>query len=300
MDPIAGVEIRQPTGCHQVQLHIAGHRGRKGLKEFVPPRGPFDPQWSWTHSYRIWQIEAAPPDIIGGELKIRRATQPEGVLLEVQQQSLMRLLKDKRYGYCVKALIRSAADQWSTPRQFTAETWTNQQGEEEAGSRLKFAARAAGAEIRFSGLKKPAVRLTPPWTLDWALFDVLQRLPAGAPHEFVLDVVEDGDLLRPRQRLTYAGSLTTKLGGKASELYGFCRVGTGALPTLCDYAHTAPPPDMRGRSLRPVLEAAHSPWRQYVVAHNWVVGRMVRSQRYKYIAYKGDATDQLFDLVKDP
>jgi choline-sulfatase len=71
-------------------------------------------------------------------------------------------------------------------------------------------------------------------------------------------------------------------------------------PTLCDYAHTAPPPDMRGRSLRPVLEATHSPGREYVVAHNWVVGRMVRSQRYKYITYKGDATDQLFDLAKDP
>jgi hypothetical protein len=213
-------------------LHHSLESIERGLKDFVPPSGPFDPQGSWTHSYRIWQISGAPPDIIGGELKIRRATQPEGVLLEVQQESLMRLFKDKRYGYCVKASIRSAVDQWSTPRQFAAETWTNRQGEEEAGSRLKFAARAAGGEIRFSGLKKPAVRLTPPWTLDWALFDVVQRLPAGEPHEFVLDVVEDGDLLRPRQRLTYAGSLTTKLGGKASELYGFCRVGTGALPTL--------------------------------------------------------------------
>jgi arylsulfatase A-like enzyme len=76
--------------------------------------------------------------------------------------------------------------------------------------------------------------------------------------------------------------------------------GFDLTPTLCDYAGTAPPPDMRGRSLRGLIEGRGSACRDYVVAHSFVVGRMVRSARYKYIAYQGDKTDQLFDMAGDP
>ena len=76
--------------------------------------------------------------------------------------------------------------------------------------------------------------------------------------------------------------------------------GFDLAPTLCDYARTAPPPEMRGRSLRELFEDRGPGWRDYVVAHSYVIGRMVRSARYKYIAYRGDRTDQLFDMVGDP
>jgi choline-sulfatase len=76
--------------------------------------------------------------------------------------------------------------------------------------------------------------------------------------------------------------------------------GFDLAPTLCDYAGTAPPPDMRGLSLRPLIEGRGPAWRDYVVAHSYVVGRMVRSTRYKYIAYQGSQTEQLFDMAGDP
>jgi arylsulfatase A-like enzyme len=76
--------------------------------------------------------------------------------------------------------------------------------------------------------------------------------------------------------------------------------GFDVTPTLCDYAGTAPPPDQRGLSLRPAIEGHNTPWRDYVVAHNFILGRMVRSAQYKYIAYQGDKTEQLFDLQSDP
>lgn len=77
--------------------------------------------------------------------------------------------------------------------------------------------------------------------------------------------------------------------------------GFDVLPTLCDYAGIAPPPDQRGRSMRPVL-GDNNPrsWRDYVVSHSYVAGRMVRTARYKYIAYQGSKTDQLFDMLSDP
>jgi arylsulfatase A-like enzyme len=76
--------------------------------------------------------------------------------------------------------------------------------------------------------------------------------------------------------------------------------GFDITPTLCDYAGTAPPPDQRGLSLRPVVEGRNVSWRDYVVAHNYIFGRAVRSAQYKYITYQGDQTEQLFDLHSDP
>ena len=76
--------------------------------------------------------------------------------------------------------------------------------------------------------------------------------------------------------------------------------GFDLVPTLCDYAGITPPLDQRGFSLRPVLERNNQPWRDYVVSHSLVAGRMVRSARYKYITYQGSPTEQLFDLGNDP
>lgn len=72
------------------------------------------------------------------------------------------------------------------------------------------------------------------------------------------------------------------------------------MPTFCDYAGISPPPDMRGASLR--MPAA----REYLVSElryqdSSRDGRMVRSSRYKYVAFReGARAEQLFDLDTDP
>jgi len=77
--------------------------------------------------------------------------------------------------------------------------------------------------------------------------------------------------------------------------------GLDIVPTICDYASIAPPPRMRGRSLRPILESASAAWRDYIVSEvSSNTGRMVRTAGYKYITYKDDPVDQLFDMKKDP
>jgi arylsulfatase A-like enzyme len=76
--------------------------------------------------------------------------------------------------------------------------------------------------------------------------------------------------------------------------------GLDLVPTLCDYAGVEPPPLSRGRSLRPLVEGRSEGWRTYVQAQSEVEGRMICSARYKYIAYRGDPVEQLFDLQEDP
>ena len=86
--------------------------------------------------------------------------------------------------------------------------------------------------------------------------------------------------------------------------------GLDLLPTVCDYASISPPPDLPGRSLRPLLEdSSVSDWREELIVETWpfqgdpgrTLGRMLRTREYKYVVYGwGRHREQLFDLNTDP
>ena len=77
--------------------------------------------------------------------------------------------------------------------------------------------------------------------------------------------------------------------------------GLDIMPTLCDYAGIKAPQNMRGLSLRSILEGNVLSWGRTVVTEvSSNKGRMVRTQRYKYITYKDDPVEQLFDMIGDP
>ena len=84
--------------------------------------------------------------------------------------------------------------------------------------------------------------------------------------------------------------------------------GLDLLPTLCDYAGTAAPSALDGHSLRPVIENPDLPGRESVVTELQAFmddetkkGRMLRTARYKYIAFSyGQRPEMLFDLETDP
>jgi arylsulfatase A-like enzyme len=83
--------------------------------------------------------------------------------------------------------------------------------------------------------------------------------------------------------------------------------GIDVLPTMCDYA-TIPCPEVTGVSLRPFVEHADLKSRPCLVSEFHpdpsdldFQGRMVRSERYKYVAFShGRNPEQLFDLELDP
>lgn len=77
--------------------------------------------------------------------------------------------------------------------------------------------------------------------------------------------------------------------------------GLDIMPTLCDYAGITAPAKMRGVSLRPILEEKAARPGEYIVSEaSSNTARMVRTSRYKYIAYMDDAVEQLFDMKNDP
>ena len=77
--------------------------------------------------------------------------------------------------------------------------------------------------------------------------------------------------------------------------------GLDLLPTVCDYAGIMGVSDSRGRSLRPLFENRHIPWRETVGVES-EIGRMVVSAgKLKFMRYDAvGIEEQLFDMNLDP
>jgi choline-sulfatase len=75
--------------------------------------------------------------------------------------------------------------------------------------------------------------------------------------------------------------------------------GLDVMHTFCDYAGVQRPAGL-GSSLRPLLEQKQTDWRDFLVTEHHIVGRMVRTPRFKYVRYEGDPVEQLFDVQADP
>jgi len=82
--------------------------------------------------------------------------------------------------------------------------------------------------------------------------------------------------------------------------------GLDVLPTICDYAGVKGPAQMRGQSLRPVIDRPRRTGHEYVVsemANGPARSFMVRTKQYKYMVFPA-ANDQkqemVFDIQADP
>ncbi len=76
--------------------------------------------------------------------------------------------------------------------------------------------------------------------------------------------------------------------------------GLDVMPTVCDLAGIPAPKGVRGLSLRPLLERKKTSWREFVVTEvRRDSGRMIRTADFKYIVYRNDPVQQLFDMKRD-
>ncbi len=84
--------------------------------------------------------------------------------------------------------------------------------------------------------------------------------------------------------------------------------GIDVLPTLCDYAGVPLASNVAGMSLRHVIEDKNAPGRDFVITelasdkyNHAMTGRMIRTQRYKYIVFsQGENPEMFFGLENDP
>ena len=76
-------------------------------------------------------------------------------------------------------------------------------------------------------------------------------------------------------------------------------------PTLADLCGLDPPADLEGLSLKPLLDDPDRRWKRAAFSQvEWegrIYGRTVRTDRYRYIHWRGDGGgEELYDHAEDP
>jgi arylsulfatase A-like enzyme len=68
-------------------------------------------------------------------------------------------------------------------------------------------------------------------------------------------------------------------------------------PATAGAKQNAPTSEMMSRD---VVAIGRRDEREFVAAEMQFIGRMIRTRRFKYVRYRGDPVEQLFDMEKDP
>ena len=98
------------------------------------------------------------------------------------------------------------------------------------------------------------------------------------------------------------GMLTARRGSTRDEVVELRDV----LPTFLDAAQSPPARPLDGRSLLPLIAGKDADWRKFLdLEHGVCYGpenhwNALADARYKYIFHAQDASEQLFDLQRDP
>lgn len=210
------------------------------LQGFVPPEGPFDPGGAWTHTYKLYCTaflsygRGQMPAI--GQVRLERAPQPGGgSRLAVEYVKTTGGTQSGEFAGSVKAKLNCGGDALATPLSWEIEQTL-------PAPFLPFDYRGV---LRKSGQRKGntlevacngrTMRIPLPraYTSNWSLLDAVQRLPRqkGRPLRFTL--LEEGELPKPGQALSFRQTVRVELPvatRPAVTLHGFQQLGEGVSP----------------------------------------------------------------------
>jgi hypothetical protein len=196
------------------------------LDKFSPPTERLDPKGSWKHSYAIWLEDEGDPN---GYIEIQREASAAGVSLAIDSV----VTQTTGTAQTTKAKILCAADLLCTPKSWQVESaFLGVSGQPMAATRLTLSAAVKGSVIESqSGKRRRQTKAPLPFTSNWSLFEAIQRLPGSGMTPLRFALLEDLDLVKPNQRLSFCGKTTVSVaGGKHLELSGYEQTGDGVLP----------------------------------------------------------------------
>lgn len=197
------------------------------LEKFTPPAGGFDPRGAWKLSYSVW-LFAGDPEAVGF-LEIERQPAADGAAMKVAT----RIAHFNGYQE-QNAALECAADTLSSLRSLELESVSGTpEGQPLPATKTSARVQVRGSAVEFArGARKRTARAAPPVVASWGLFDALQRLSPDQPKALEFTLLDDGDLLKPAQRLTYAGKTSIQVaGGAGLALDCWEQTGYGVLPT---------------------------------------------------------------------
>jgi hypothetical protein len=219
-------EITEPKG--DFTLDFVAQR----LQDFKPPQGPFDPRGRWQLTYGVYTFAAitagTAPGGRAGTLSVFREPRDGGSVVELDFEKLLVGGSSQK----VVARLVCRDDALGTPAKWDCSSeFFDREKKPLPQSVLRKSARLAGGRVEIDdGRYTQAIEIDGPFTVNWALFEAVGRLPRGpfAPLEFTM--LDHFDQVKRGQTLAFRKSLSLTLGGRDVRLHAFDQLGRGIVP----------------------------------------------------------------------
>lgn len=197
------------------------------VNQIALPEGPFDPSGSWQQRYGVYSVAGRLSRV--GELRLDRQVKPSGrVLLDMQYQ---KSLSGGRQ--MISAKIHLAVDSpLSTP-----EDWSfvarvlDTEGHVIDNTQIKKSIRVQNGVLTIDDASgQTTVPIAGDYTLNWALFDAVQRLPAESFDPIHFTLIDHFDQVKPNHTLSFRASPDVTIRGKPQKLLAYDQLGKGIVP----------------------------------------------------------------------
>ncbi|MDH7571793.1 MAG: hypothetical protein QHJ73_19610, partial [Armatimonadota bacterium] len=131
-----------------------------------------------------------------------------------------------------RAELRCAADALASPRSWQLRSWLEDlEGQPVPLTEVEESASVRGNSVQVKwGARSSTRRVPTPFTSNWSLFDAVQRLPAPAVPALTFALLEDLDLLKEKQQLSYRETTEVEWDDGTVRLQGYQQLGEGILP----------------------------------------------------------------------
>jgi len=219
-------QITEPKGDFSLEFVAAR------LKTLRPPPDEFDPCGRWKLTYGVYTFAAitsgATPGNRTGTLTMSREPREGGSVVELDFEKL--LVGGSTQKVVARLVCRD--DALATPTKWDCSSeFFDRRKDPLPRSRLRKSATLAGSRMEIDdGKYTQVIEIDGPFTINWALFEAMGRLPRGpfSPLEFTM--LDHFDQVKRGQTLAFRKSLSTKLGNRDVRLHAFDQLGRGIVP----------------------------------------------------------------------
>ena len=209
-------------------------------QNIVAPAGPFEPEGSWEQVFGIHSTGTG-SSRVGTLTLTRRTGDGPGVSLGVRHEKRLTGSTGARRGgpanprrvLEAELQLPDARHRLSAPKAWSFQCRVfDAEGRVIPEASLKRRAIVQEGKLRLTTGEAPprTVPLEGEYTVHWALFDAVARLPREPFEPIGFTLVDHFDQVKPGQTLVFRRAIDTPIGGQSLRLFGFDQTGRGVMP----------------------------------------------------------------------
>lgn len=200
------------------------------LKKCRPPSDAFDPAGSWNQTWGVYTLagRAAAARRVG-TVTLRRRVSNENTTLEVAYDKTLSGGRQK-----IAATLHGRADDpLGAPTRWTFQIDVlDAAGKPVPHTQVKKRATVEKGIITIRDtIGTRAIRVDGPYTVNWCLFDAVQRLPRKKTEPLPFTLIDHFDQPKPETTLSYRKPMTVAVaGGRTAATHAYEQLGRGNVP----------------------------------------------------------------------